>query len=272
MNIDLSGKVAIVTGAGRGIGLGIARVFQSEGIKTVVTDIRQDLLHEWTRELETKGGEGLALRCDVRNKAECQAVVQQVIEKFGRVDILVNNAGVGIYKSVEQMSEEDWDANQDVNLKGTFLMCQAVVGPMKAQGQGRILNAASFAAIVPSYGSGAYASSKAGVHYFTRVLAGELGPWGITVNCYAPGMIPTELNHFAEAAPERQESLLNTLTLRRWGKAEEVAHLLCFLASDFAGYITGTMVDVSGGKLATQIPLLAYKQAETEGWTGGESL
>ncbi len=265
MNIDLSGKVAIVTGAGRGIGLGIARVFRSEGIKTVVTDIRQDLLDEWTRETEEQGGEGLALRCDVRNKSECQDMVQTVVERFGRMDVLVNNAGVGVYNTVERMTEDEWDRNQDVNLKGTFLMCQAVIAQMKAQRTGRIINAASFAAIVPSYGSGAYSSSKAGVHYLTRVLAGELGPWGITVNCYAPGMIPTELNHFAEAAPERQEMLLNTLTLRRWGTAEEVAHLLCFLASDFAGYITGTMVDVSGGKLATQIPAYAYQQAEKEG-------
>jgi 3-oxoacyl-[acyl-carrier protein] reductase len=129
---------------------------------------------------------------------------------------------------------------------------------MKRQRSGRILNAASFAAIVPIVGSAAYAASKAGVHYFTRVLAGELGPWNITANCYSPGMIPTEINHFTEQPQERQDRLLDTLTLRRWGDARDVANLICFLASDLAGYITGTMIDVSGGKLATQIPSLAY--------------
>jgi 3-oxoacyl-[acyl-carrier protein] reductase len=135
---------------------------------------------------------------------------------------------------------------------------------MKRQRAGRIINAASFAAIVPIVGSAAYAASKAGVHYFTRVLAGELGPWNVTVNCYAPGMIPTEMNHFAEAPRERQERLLDTLTLRQWGQPREVANLICFLASDLASYITGTMIDVSGGKLATQIPRLAWDAAAAD--------
>ena len=103
------------------------------------------------------------------------------------------------------------------------------------------------------------------MHYFTRVLAGELGPWRVTVNCYAPGMIPTDMNHFAEAPRERQERLLDTLTLRQWGQPRDVANLICFLASDLASYITGTMVDVSGGKLATQIPRLAWDDAAATG-------
>ena len=148
---------------------------------------------------------------------------------------------------IETLSEESWDLNLDVNLKGTFLMCQAVIPAMKRQRSGRIINAASFAAILPITGSGAYAASKAGVHYFTRALAGELGPWNITVNCYAPGMIPTEINRFTRLPQERQRRLLDTLTFRRWGEAREVANLICFLASDLAGYITGTMIDVSGG-------------------------
>jgi 3-oxoacyl-[acyl-carrier protein] reductase len=139
-------------------------------------------------------------------------------------------------------------------------MCRAVAPVMRRQGSGRIINASSFAAIVPAIGSAAYAASKAAVVSFTRVLAGELGPAGITVNCYAPGMIPTEMNHYREAPAARQQRLLDTLTLRRWGEAEDVARLVCFLASDLASYITGTMIDVSGGKLATQIPALAYEQ------------
>ena len=131
---------------------------------------------------------------------------------------------------------------------------------MKRQQAGRIINAASFAAIIPSVGGAAYAASKAGVESLTRVLAGELGPFGITVNCYAPGMIPTEMNHFAEREAGEQQRLLDTLSLRRWGEPKDVANLVCFLASDLASYITGTMIDVSGGKFATQMPWRAHRK------------
>jgi 3-oxoacyl-[acyl-carrier protein] reductase len=261
VHIDLTGKVAIVTGAGRGIGREIAETFAAEGIVTVVTDIRQELLDDWQSAVAANGWQGRGLICDVRDAARIAEVVAEIEREYGRIDILVNNAGVAGGGYVETMNEAAWDLNMDVNLKGTYLMCQAVIPGMKQRQSGRILNAASFAAIVPSLGGSAYAASKAGVHYFTRVLAGELGPYNITVNCYAPGMIPSEINHFTEQEPEVQERLLDTLTLRRWGEAKEVAHLLCFLASDFAAYITGTMVDVSGGKLATQIPRRAYQQA-----------
>jgi 3-oxoacyl-[acyl-carrier protein] reductase len=140
-------------------------------------------------------------------------------------------------------------------------MCRAVIPIMKAQRSGRILNAASFAVIVPSVGTAAYAAAKSAVAQFSRTLAGELGPWNVTVNAYAPGMIPTAMNGFDALDPAAQDRLLDTLTLRRWGRAEEVADLLCFLASDAAGYITGTLVDVSGGKLATQLPQVAHQRA-----------
>jgi 3-oxoacyl-[acyl-carrier protein] reductase len=262
MVIDLGGKVAIVTGAGRGIGRHIADTLAREGVKTVVADIRQELLDEVREAWEAEGWEGHQTLCDVRDRTAARRVIEETVTKYGRVDVLVNNAGVAGGAPVEELSEEVWDLNQDINLKGTFLMCQAVIPVMKQQGSGRILNAASFAAILPIIGSAAYAASKAGVHYFTRVLAGELGPWNVTVNCYSPGMIPTEINHFTEQPEERQNMLLDTLTLRRWGSAEDVSNLICFLASDQAGYITGTMIDCSGGKLATQIPRLAYDRAD----------
>lgn len=135
-------------------------------------------------------------------------------------------------------------------------------------GLGRIINAASFAAIVPSVGSGAYAAAKAAVVQLTRTLAGELGPWNITVNAYAPGMIPSGINTFAQMEQTDQDRLLNTLTLRRWGSADEVADLIVFLASDAARYITGTLVDVSGGKLATQLPQRAYEIARAAAESG----
>ena len=265
MQIDLSGKVAIVTGAGRGIGREIAAALAREGVTTVVTDIRPELLEAAAAEYARHGWKGRQYRCDVRDAARIAEVVDGVVQAYGRIDILVNNAVVAPGAAIEELSEEVWDLNLDVNLKGTFLMCRAVAPVMKRQREGRIINAASFAAILPIVGSAAYAASKAGVHYFTRVLAGELGPWNVTVNCYAPGMIPSEMNHFRELAAERQRQLLDTLTLRRWGQEKDVANLICFLASEQAGYITGTLIDVSGGKLATQIPRLPYEAAAQAG-------
>jgi 3-oxoacyl-[acyl-carrier protein] reductase len=260
MEINLQGKVAIVTGAARGIGRTIAETLAQEGVSVIVTDVNEANLLETAQRFADKGWQGGTHICDVRDYAAIERIVEQVVQEYGRIDILVNNAGVAGGAPVERLSEEKWDLNLDINLKGTFLMCKAVIPVMKRQKSGRIINAASFAAIVPSIGSAAYASSKAGVHQFTRVLAGELGPWDITVNCYAPGMIPTELNHFADLPEHKEEQYLDNLTLRRWGKPEEVANLICFLASDLASYITGTMIDVSGGKLATQIPSRAYEQ------------
>src|SRR5215813_11434555 len=192
------------------------------GQVAIVTDVGQDLLDDVAAEFGRKGWAGRQYVCDVRDGARARAVVESVARTFDRVDVLVNNAGVAPTGPVETLTEEAWDLNLDVNLKGTFLMCQAVIPIMKRQRAGRIINAASFAAILPITGASAYAASKAGVHYFTRVLAGELGPWNVTVNCYAPGMIPTELNHFAEAPPGHQARLLDTLTLRRWGHARDV--------------------------------------------------
>lgn len=262
MKIDLKDKVTIVTGAGRGIGRKIAETFAAEGAIVVAVDLRPELLDDMENVWEQNGWSGLQMLCDVREKSQCADVANAAIEGFGRIDVLINNAGVAGGAPVDLLAEDVWDANIDINLKGMFLMSQAVVPQMKKQSSGRIINSSSFAAIIPSYGSIAYATSKGGVHGLTRVLAGELGPYNITANCFAPGMIPTEMNHFADADDARKEALLNTLSLRKWGDATDVANLVGFLASDLAGYITGAMIDVSGGKFATQMPWMAHEAAE----------
>jgi 3-oxoacyl-[acyl-carrier protein] reductase len=258
MNLDLSDKVVVLTGAGRGIGKVIAERFLDESARVVGLDVDLGNLG-WLGEHDPGTARGLA--CDVTDGAAVADVVEQVRRDFGRIDVLVNNAGVFVDGLVEEMTDEAWDRCFAVNAGGLFKMCRAVIPIMKAQRSGRIINAASFAAIVPSIGSAAYAASKSAVVQFSRTLAGELGPWNITVNAYAPGMIPTDMNGFDTLDQTSQDRLLDTLTLRRWGRANEVADLACFLASDAAAYITGTLVDVSGGKLATQFPQVAYQRA-----------
>jgi len=262
MLLDLSDKVVVVTGAGRGIGRVIAERFLAESARVVALDLDAGRL-EWLYEHDADTAVGLA--ADVSDSAAVTRVVGRVHDRFGRVDVLVNNAGILVEGLVEDLTDEAWDRSFAVNVGGTFKMCRAVIPIMKAQRSGRILNAASFAAIVPSVGTAAYAAAKSAVAQLSRTLAGELGPWNVTVNAYAPGMIPTAMNDFDTLAPATQDRLLDTLTLRRWGRAEDVADLVCFLASDAAGYITGTLLDVSGGKLATQLPQVAHQRAAAEG-------
>lgn len=260
MLLDLSGKVVVVTGAARGIGRVIAESFLAEGSIVVGLDLASPDLDSLA---STFGDDarGMTAVCDVRDYPLVEETFADVVRRYGHLDVLINNAGINALGNVEDLDPELWRRCFDVNVGGTFNTCKAVVPIMKAQKSGRIINAASFAAIVPMVGSSAYAASKAAVVQLTRTLAGEVGPWNITANSYAPGMIPTSINGFAEMPADKQDELLDTLTLRRWGTATEVADLLRFLASDGASYITGTMIDVSGGKLATQIPRRAHDAA-----------
>ena len=258
MLIDLQDRVVLVTGAGRGIGRTIAETFARDGAVVVALDLGADDLDRLGADLAAVGARVMTAVADVREADAVQRVVDLAVQRFGRVDVLVNNAGINVEGRLEELDAAAWDRCFEVNVRGTFTTCRAVAPVMKRQRSGRILNAASFAAIVPSVGASAYAASKAAVVQFTRTIAGELGPWGITANSYAPGMIPTAMNGFADLGPDEQAKKLDTLSLRRWGEAQDVANLLCFLASDLAGYITGTLVDVSGGKLATQVPAAAY--------------
>ena len=252
MELDLRDKAVVVTGAARGIGAVIAARFAAEGARVVALDLAFPA---------GPANDGPAVEqvvCDVTDPDSVQAAVDRVVERHGGIDVLVNNAGIVADSTVLETDWATWQKCFDVNVGGTFLMCRAVAPHMQAVGRGRILNAASFAAIVPSVGSAAYAASKAAVVQLTRVLSSELGPHEITVNAYAPGMVPTTMNGFADLPATQQDRLLDTLSLRRWESPDDVADLLIFLASDQASYITGTLVDVSGGKLATQIPAKAY--------------
>ena len=249
MELDLRNRVAVVSGGARGIGRVIVEQFVREEMRVVALDL----------EFPDPIDGAVEIECDITNEEQVGRAIGEVVSRFGTVDVLVNNAGVNVAGLVEELGVDEWRRCFDVNVLGVFLLSRAVVPVMKRAGCGRIINAASFASIVPSIGSAFYAASKAAVVQFSRVLAGELGPWGITVNSYAPGMIPTAMNGFADMGTEEQDELLDTLSIRRWGTPEDVVHLVCFLASDQAAYITGALMDVSGGKLATQIPSRAHR-------------
>lgn len=259
MDLSLEGRVVAVTGAARGIGRAIASRFAGEGARVVALDVDEDALNSLRSDPPSSSFPEIdAHVLDVTNSHQVDAVLKKITREHERIDVLINNAGIEGNGYLTELTDEAWDRCFDVNVKGVFNTCRAVAPMMMDQRYGRILNAASFAAIVPIVGSSAYAAAKSAVVQFSRTIAGELGPWGITVNSYAPGMIPTQLNHFRARPRAEQERLLDTLTIRRWGSEEEVADLLVFLASSRAQYITGTLVDISGGKLATQIPRLAY--------------
>ena len=265
MLIDLTDRVAIVTGGGRGIGRRLVERLADEGVRTVAIDLDQDRLTDLGRELAARSDvESRQWVADVTRAEDLERVVADTVDQLGRIDILINNAGIGATAPVDLLDEEAWRRCFDVNVTGVFLASRAVIPTMKAQRFGRIINASSFAAIIPSVAHATYAATKAAVAHFGRALAGELGPWGITVNSYAPGMIPTELNHYDQRDPAEQDRLLDTLTIRRWGSADDVADLVCFLASERAGYLTGQLIDISGGKLATQVPAVAHAYAASD--------
>jgi NAD(P)-dependent dehydrogenase (short-subunit alcohol dehydrogenase family) len=249
--MELKDKVAIVTGSGRGIGEGIAAVLAREGAKLVIVDMNLDDANGVVKKIEANGGKAIATRTDIAKKADVDAMVAQTLSAFGRVDILVNNAGIEATPClVKDLPEAQWDRVLGINLKGTFLCCQAVLAPMIAQGGGRIVNVASTAAIrMTFFGSADYTVSKHGVAGLTQHLAWEVADSRITVNAICPGGVLTPLMEQHTSGEFREMVAKRLIPLGRMCSIEEIGEAVSFLASDRAQMITGQMLAVDGGLL-----------------------
>ncbi len=242
----LAGKVALITGAARGIGKAIAERFASDGAAVAIGDVvNEEAARETLSGIERSGGKGMVTMFDVGDAAQVDAAVAAVLAAQGRIDILVNNAGITRDNLLMRMSEEDFDAVIRTNLKGTFLLTKAVSRHMVKQRSGRIINMSSVVGMMGNAGQSNYSAAKAGIAAFTKSTARELGSRGITVNAIAPGFIQTAMT---ASLPEAvQKSFLEQIPLKRFAAPEEVAELAAFLASDGAGYITGQVVGINGG-------------------------
>lgn len=237
-------KTAIITGAGQGIGYGIALALAKEGCNVVVSDINQETCDKAAKDFAGFGGKALAIKCDVSNKSEVDNLVAKTMENFGRLDILVNNAGVYPFKPFSQMTETDWDRVMNVNLKSMFLCSQAAANAMKVGS--KIVNISSIAAFVGFEGLTHYCASKGGVSSFTRALALELAPKKININAVAPGAIDTP-GATGVSTEEIKKQTIAAIPWGRMGLAEDIANAVVFLASEKADYITGQTIIVDGG-------------------------
>ncbi|MFM7320037.1 MAG: 3-oxoacyl-[acyl-carrier-protein] reductase [Armatimonadota bacterium] len=249
MSLSLEGKVAVVTGAGRGghgIGHGIAMALAAAGADVVIT-ARTNIAdaEAVAAAVEALGRKALAVRCDVSESSSVDALFAEVDAEFGKIDVLVNNAGITKDTLLLRMSEEQWDAVLDANLKGTFLCTRAAAKRMLSKRSGRIINITSVNGIVGSPGQANYSASKAGMIGFTRTVAKELASRGVTVNAVAPGFIDTHMTEgFKE---EARAAILSKIPVGRFGNVEDIGAAVAFLASDAAAYITGQVLTVDGG-------------------------
>ncbi len=244
--IDLTGKVAIVTGASRGIGRGIATILAKQGAKVVVNYRGNEAAaQEVVATIRAAGSEAIAVQGDVRIAVDANALVQKALDAYGRVDILVNNAGTTRDTLLLRMSEEDWDLVLETNLKGVFHCTKAVLRPMMRQRYGRIISGSSVSGLAGNAGQANYAAAKAGIVAFTKSVAKEVGSRGITVNAIAPGYVPTDLT--STLPQELIAEALSRTPLARMGTPEDMGYAVAFLASDEASFITGQVLSVDGG-------------------------
>lgn len=244
--LDLSGKVAIVTGSSRGIGRSIALLLARQGAKVVVNSAHSaEAADAVAQEIMTNGGAAINVTADVSLQAEAERLVKAAVESFGRLDIMVNNAGTTRDTLLMRMSESDWDTVMDLNLKGTFYCTKAAIRPMLRARSGRIINITSVAGLSGNAGQANYAASKAGLVGFTKSVARELGSRAITCNAVAPGFVPTVLTNVLP--DELKAKAIEQIPLGRVATTDEIAAAVVFLASDEAAYITGHVLTVDGG-------------------------
>lgn len=247
----LEGKIALVTGASRGLGRAIALALAGAGAKVALVGRDPAKLEETAAEAAKLGAESAVFQADISDEGQVVALEREVAARFGRIDILINNAGITVRKPVVDLTLEDWRRVMDTNLTSVFLMCRAFIPHMRGRGYGRIVNVASTLSHIGLPLRGAYAASKAGLLGLTRVLALELAADGITVVGISPGPFVTEMNTALMNDPETNARFMSIVPLARWGNVEEVGKLALFLCSDGAGYITGTDIVIDGGWTAT---------------------
>lgn len=249
----LKDAVAIVTGAAKGIGWGIATVFSKEGAKVVVVDWDEEAGKKTAADINAAGGDAIFVKCDVSNEEQVKAMIQATLDKYGRIDVLVNNAAIGVYKTITDATSEDWDHCLSVNLKGVFLCSRYAIPHMQALGKGVIINISSVHAYANVNGTSPYAASKGGVAALTRAMAMDYSPT-IRINAIAPGWVLTPLiqgifDSYDDPA-EQQRIVEQRQVMKRIGQPEDVGHAAAFLASDEASFITGIQLFVDGGLTA----------------------
>jgi NAD(P)-dependent dehydrogenase (short-subunit alcohol dehydrogenase family) len=246
-SFDLSGKVAIVTGASRGLGQTFARALARAGADLVITSRTLDSLTSFQAEVESMGRRAVALALDVRSEDSIRAMVRDASRAYPRIDILVNNAGCNVRKRALDVTWDDWNLILDTNLRGAFFVAQSVAKEMISHGRGRIINIGSVTSVMGFSGLGPYGASRGGIRQLTMSLADDWGPHGITVNCLAPGWFKTEQNKVLYEDPEWVAYLVDRIPLKRPGKPSDLEGPIVFLASDESEYITGQTLLVDGG-------------------------